>query len=212
MSLLLLLEALRAGSTPLRVFGSSYRGVSVILNARDGISLMTAEKASSRNRVLGFVSVLAFVALTNLAVTFIRLASSGDGHLPWIRVLIELVIAGGCVAWVTSRPREQLAPTMAPPPAAPGAPAGSRPARKWMRIARIVLVPALIAATTVSIVDEWGTIEGAIGRLAHLDWHWVRFAIFAEGLSVVAVALVGRRLLRAAGHDVRLQTVIGLGR
>jgi putative heme transporter len=172
---------------------------------------MVVDKATRRNRLIGFVSVLAFVALTNLAVTFIRLASTGDGRLPWIRVLIEFVIAGVCVVWVTSRPREQLAPSVAVAPARDDAPAQTRPTRKWVRIARLVIVPALIAATTVSIADQWGTVEGAVGRLGHLDWHWVRLAIFAEALSVVAFATVGRRLLRASGHHLRLSTMIGLG-
>jgi putative heme transporter len=172
---------------------------------------MKAEKATNRNRLIGFASVLAFVALTNLVVTLVRHVSTGDGDMPWARVLIELVIAGACVVWVTSRPRERLEPTVEAALAHDHGSAEPRVPRKWMRIARLVLVPALIAATTVSIADQWGTIEGAIGRLAHLDWHWVRLAIFAEALSVVAFAVVGRRLLRAGGHEVRLRTMIGLG-
>lgn len=169
------------------------------------------EKATRRNRLIGFVSVLAFVALTNLAVSFVRSVTTGDGDMPWVRVLIELVIAGACVVWVTSRRREHLEPTVEAALADDDVTAERRTPRKWVRIARLIIVPALIAATTVSIADQWGTVEGAIGRLAHLDWHWVRLAIFAEALSVVAFATVGRRLLRAAGHHLRLSTMIGLG-
>jgi len=161
--------------------------------------------------LIGFVSVLAFVALTNLAVSFVRSVTTGDGDMPWVRVLIELVIAGACVVWVTSRRREHLEPTVEAALADDDVTAERRTPRKWVRIARLIIVPALIAATTVSIADQWGTVEGAIGRLAHLDWHWVRLAIFAEALSVVAFATVGRRLLRAAGHHLRLSTMIGLG-
>ena len=161
--------------------------------------------------MIGFVSVLAFVALTNLAVSFVRSVTTGDGDMPWVRVLIELVIAGACVVWVTSRRREHLEPTVEAALADDDVTAERRTPRKWVRIARLIIVPALIAATTVSIADQWGTVEGAIGRLAHLDWHWVRLAIFAEALSVVAFATVGRRLLRAAGHHLRLSTMIGLG-
>lgn len=179
--------------------------------AEKAASAEKAKNGTGRNRLFGFVSVLAFVALTNVVVTFVRLASTGDGDVPWIRVLVEFLIAGACVVWVTSRPREQAEVGAEVALAPDDVPARPRPTRKWMRIARIVLVPALIAATTVSIADQWGTVEGAIGRLAHLDWRWVRIAIFAEALSVVAFATVGRRLLRAAGHNLRLSTMIGLG-
>jgi uncharacterized membrane protein YbhN (UPF0104 family) len=172
---------------------------------------MMAEKATRRSRLIGVVSVLAFVALTNLAVTFVRHLTTGDGDMPWARVLVELVIAGACVLWITSRPREPLEPIVEAALVRQHSSAKARGPRKWVRIARLVLVPALIAATTVSIADQWGTVEGAIGRLAHLDWHWVRLAIFAEALSVVAFAAVGRQLMRAGGHEVRLKTMMGIG-
>jgi uncharacterized membrane protein YbhN (UPF0104 family) len=165
---------------------------------------------------------LAFVALANLVITCVRLLSVGTGHGSWLRLAVEVVVGGvaGAAAWrrvrrgrgrVDAGAAQGGDERLAPPEGAEERRAGARrPWLVWLRRAQWLLAPALIVLAVTSVSGQWGTVTGGFGQLSHLHWRWVRLAVYAEALSVVAFALLGRILLRAGGRVLPLRTMIAL--
>lgn len=80
----------------------------------------------------------------------------------------------------------------------------------WLRRARCVLVPAMMILGAVSVAGQWSTVESAVGQLAHLHWRFVRWAVYAEAVSIVAYAWLGRALLRAGRRRVAMGSMIAI--
>jgi uncharacterized protein (TIRG00374 family) len=122
--------------------------------------------------------------------------------------LAQADAAGGGAA-VT--PRELPAPG----PEAPGAagPAQPHPRTRrqlWLHRAKLLLIAGLIALAAVTVAGEWPAVLGGVRKLAHLRWRWVRWAIYAEALSLVAYAWLEWILVRAGGRRVRMIAMIGI--
>jgi uncharacterized protein (TIRG00374 family) len=77
------------------------------------------------------------------------------------------------------------------------------PKRPWIRRAwpwlKYVVGLSLAGVTLWALAGRTGELSGASNYLAHLRWWWLALAVAAEGGSLVAFALVQKRLL-AAGH------------
>jgi putative heme transporter len=168
---------------------------------------------------------LAFVALANLVITCVRLLSVGTGRGWSLRLAVEVAVAGvaGAAAWhrarrgvgrvdagVAGRGDGQLAPRDGAEERRAAAPAPRRRWLEWLRRAQWLLAPALIVLAVTSVSGQWDTVTDAFGQLSHLHWRWVRLAVYAEALSILAFALLGQILLRAGGRALRLRSIIAL--
>jgi uncharacterized protein (TIRG00374 family) len=159
-------------------------------------------------RLSGLLGALAFIATVNLGIHGVRLAEGSSRGSSWVLIGIELVICGGSLAVLVRRIRTgaQVAP------ASPHTAADRRLRDQfpWLRRAAWLVVPVLVIAAAISVAGQWDTLEDAIGRLAHLHWQWVRVAIYAEALSIVAFAFICLTVLRAGGRRFGLGSMIGL--
>jgi hypothetical protein len=75
---------------------------------------------------------------------------------------------------------------------------------------RWIVLFGLLALAAVTVASQWGTLESAFGRLGHLHWRNLRWAIYAEALAMIAFAQLTRLLLRAGGVNLRMGSMIGL--
>jgi hypothetical protein len=80
----------------------------------------------------------------------------------------------------------------------------------WIRHARRVLVLGLLVAAGVTISSQWGTLHSGIDRLADLRWRELRWAVYAEALALVALAVLTWQLLATGGGRVRFGSMLGL--
>ncbi len=164
-------------------------------------------------RLTGVLYTLAFLAVCNLVVSGARLATAGGRHLSVVRVAVEVGLAIVCLALAVRRAPGGTAELRPLPTARPARtqPAEAPSARRvWLRRLRAVLVPGLIVLAAISVAGQWDTISDGIGQLGHLHWRWVRYAVYAEALSVVALAWVTRALLRAGGRRMAMGRLIAL--
>ena len=81
-----------------------------------------------------------------------------------------------------------------------GTPPRSRPWRRWLRWALIVIVVGILATEAVLI---WPKLSQAWDQLGHLRWEWVIVSIVAAMLSMDSYGHVQRVLMRSAGVRVR---------
>lgn len=166
--------------------------------------------------------VLAFVALANVVVSCVRLVSASPDRFSWLRLALELVVGGvlfAC-AWARFRSRGQSAPEdvveLQPIEATEWSSGDRRPSgdrtgnSKWLRRGRRLLTLSLVGVAAVSVTGQWGTVEAALGHVAHLQWKWVRWSIYAEALSIVAFAWLGLILLRAGGRRFSVGSLLAL--
>jgi len=58
--------------------------------------------------------------------------------------------------------------------------------------------------------SQWGTLDAALGQLAHVHWRTLRWALYAEALALVAFAQLTRLLLRAGGVNLGLGSMFRL--
>lgn len=155
----------------------------------------------------GALYLLAAYAVCNLVVSLVRLASTGDGRVNQLRLGIEIAVAiiAPAVAWRRRTTVPRASGRLAVVEAPVDAPQPARPLPVWFRRARLIVVPLLIALAAISVAGQWDTVSDGVGRLAHLHWHWVRYALYAEALSILAYAWLALALLRT--HDGRRMTL-----
>ena len=182
---------------------------------------------------------LTFVAVANLVITCVRLLSVGTGRGSSLRLAVEVAVGAvaGAAAWhrvrragggVDARAAERGDERLAPLEDAAergderlalregaaerrtGGPAPRRPWAQWLRRAQWLLAPALIVLAVTSLSGQWDTVSDAFGQLSHVHWAWVRLAVYAEALSIIAFAMLTRMLLHAGGRRLRLRSIIAL--
>jgi uncharacterized membrane protein YbhN (UPF0104 family) len=175
-------------------------------------------------RLTAAVSVLALVSVCNALWAALQLAVGGQ-HQPTTLVLAAWSTLGAAfTAWALIRLRarrsESAAVPARPPPVEDEAPpvfaigAWSERLPAWLiravRVGRWVLALGLTAAAAITIVDQWSTLQAAVDRLSDPNWHWLKWAIYAEAISTVAYAWMFLLLLRSGGVRLRLGTSVAL--
>ncbi len=162
------------------------------------------------------LSVLVFIALANIVVCVVRIAAGSSDHITWLRLSLELVVCGALSAclWARLRARARASGDLEHPLAIETAEPASRDRRagrrNWLRIGRPLFTAGLLVMAAFTVAGQWGTVESAVGHLTHLQWRWVRWSIYAEALSVVALASLGWILLRAGGRRLSLGSFLAL--
>lgn len=76
------------------------------------------------------------------------------------------------------------------------------PARSWWRSARVV---AGVLVVVVLAVEVWllaPSLADGVQRLGQVSWIWIVAAVAAQAVSLLAFALMQRRLMRSAGVEV----------
>lgn len=88
------------------------------------------------------------------------------------------------------------------------------PRRRWIRRAwpwlKYVLGLALAGIALWALAGRTGELSGASSYLDHLRWWWLALAVVAEAGSLVAFALVQKRLLEAGGVPVSTGRLTGV--
>jgi len=84
--------------------------------------------------------------------------------------------------------------------------------RRWTAIAQIVGVIAVAAGAAWAVYAERATIRSGIRVLVSMDGrtHWIYAAVVAETASMVAFALLQRRLLHAAGGRLSMSWLLSV--
>jgi putative heme transporter len=173
------------------------------------------------SRLTTALYTLAFLAVCNLVISCVRLATAVNHRPGELRLLAEIAVSVGSLWWAVRRTRSRggLRPVSGRlgslgPEARPTTlePAGT-PSRwwPWLRRARQVAVPALMVLGAISVAGQWGTVEAAVRQFVHLHWRWIRWAIYAEALSIVAYAWISRALLRASRRPISMGRLIAIG-
>jgi uncharacterized membrane protein YbhN (UPF0104 family) len=161
--------------------------------------------------VTAALATLAFVGFSSAIVCGVQALVDDDGHALWLRFGAGLAATAALAAWTFVRLRASRGVNQAPAlPPAPLPGAGTRPRHRWLRRAGWLATAALLAAGAVSVAGEWDSVRAALGHLTHLHWFAVKWAIYAEALSVLALALLTSILLRAGGRRLSLGQVLGL--
>lgn len=163
------------------------------------------------------VCLLAFLAVANTIGGGLRIVSGNPHHLHWVRFAINLALTVVLSAWALIRVRSQWGRDVAEPVVMPveeteqdGKARSSITSAAWLRWARWIVSAVLLTVAITTIVSEWGTLESALDRLGDLRWGDLRWAIYAEGLAMIAFAQLTRLLLRAGGVNLGLGSMIGL--
>ncbi len=161
--------------------------------------------------------LFAFLAVANTIGGSLRIVVGNPHHPHSVRFAINLAISLLLSAWALARVRSQWGADAADPVAMLAEQQeGSRTALSsngsapWLRWARWILSGVLLAVAIATIASEWGTLESALDRLTALRWGELRWAIYAEGLAMIAFAQLTRLLLRAGGVNLGLGSMIGL--
>lgn len=168
------------------------------------------------SRLTGLLVVVALLATGN-AVTGIgsRLLAGRHGAGTWVGPTVEVGLALVSAAWALTRVRANLGADQPTTPVA--APAWARTVatahvqtvrRAWFRVARwVVTVVALVVAGFL-LAQQWPALEAGLLDLRRVRVTWVRLALYAEALSLVAFAYVQRQLLRAGGISLGLGSLV----
>ena len=93
-----------------------------------------------------------------------------------------------------NEPRQPSAPERA----RRGAPSGAR-RRRWTAAFGIVAVGGILLVAGVTVYAERSILYTAGAQLGHLEWGWLLLGIVCEFVSMLAFALLQRRLLLTAG-------------
>ena len=184
----------------------------------------------SGGRLSAALYTLVFLSLANLTISVVRMVAGSRHHPTPLRIAAEVAV-GVLSLWYAVRRRHHGIATRAraetsvlrtlvePESSLQASALASRPtppAREpgrrsmWLRRARCVLVPAMMILGAVSVAGQWSTVESAVGQLAHLHWRFVRWAVYAEAVSIVAYAWLGRALLRAGRRRVAMGSMIAI--
>lgn len=170
-------------------------------------------------RLTTFLFVLAFVWFGQVAARGARVLFAVHTERAWVGLTVNLLIGAGLLAWALLRVHAHWGPdsVVAPGPrdAAPERAAAPRTRRhprisSWLSWLRWVIAAAALVLAGAAVAAQWGTLREALEELTHLDWRWLRWAIYAEGLSLVAFATLQRLLLRAGGVRLGLGSLLEL--
>jgi putative heme transporter len=201
-----------------------------LLDVPPSASPLADDPTGSRSggRLSAALYTLVFLSLANLTISTARMVAGSRHHPTPLRIVAEVAV-GVLSLWyaihrrhrgIAGRARAETpvdrslagrgsslqASALAPRPPA------REPGRRsiWLRRARCVLVPAMMILGAISVAGQWNTLVSAVGRLAHLDWRFVRWAVYAEAASIVAYAWLGRTLLRAGRRRVAMGSMIAI--
>jgi putative heme transporter len=162
------------------------------------------------------LSVLAFMSIANSVDGGLRFVTTAHHEAGWLRPTVGLLISIGLSAWVLARVRvqwgvdERTLPAHFSKAAKPRSDGRPTWLVRSLRVARWATALVVLVLAVVSIADQWGTLREAFGDLSHVNWKWLRWGIYAEALSMVAFAVVGRLLLRAGGINLSVGSMLGL--
>ena len=162
----------------------------------------------SHPKLNGLLGALAFIAIVNLGIHGARLVSGSVHRSSWVLIGIESLIGGCSLALLARRLRRGANST--PPSSHAPADRRLRDQFPWLRRAAWLLVPVLFITAAISVTGQWATLQDAVDRLGHLNWQWVRVAVYAEALSIVAFAFICLIMLRAGGRRFSLGSMITL--
>jgi uncharacterized membrane protein YbhN (UPF0104 family) len=178
-------------------------------------------------RLTGALSVLALVSVCNAIGWAVHLAVGGQHQPSVLRVAVGSAIGAALSVWALIRlraRRSQSTPVSAGPEPAdardPGTPVPpwigglSKRIPAWLmrtlRWGRWAIALGFTAAAVLTIVDQWSTLQAAVDRLGDPNWHWLKWAVYAEAISTVAYAWMFLLLLRSGGVRLRLPTIVAL--
>jgi putative heme transporter len=189
-----------------------------------------AAGSSTGGRLSAALYTLVFLSFANLTISAARMVV-GSSHQPTLgRIVAEIAVGGLSLSYAVRRRRHAIASracaessvlaTVMEPESSLGTPAlvpeATAPVRErgrrsmWLRRLRCVLVGAMMILGAISVAGQWSTVESAVGQLAHLNWRFVRWAVYAEAASIVAYAWLGRALLRAGRRRVAMGSMIAI--
>jgi putative heme transporter len=169
--------------------------------------------------VTAIVCSLAFVALVNAVISAARILSAGGqrdlGRLP---VFVGLAIL--LSLWALARVRRQrnqdaggfsaqARQDQCELDAGSGLGVFARRA-SWLRWAGQALMIGVLALAALAIASQWHTLTSGFDRLGDLRWHDLRWAVYAEVLSLIYLAQLTRLLLRTGGERVRFSSILAL--
>lgn len=80
--------------------------------------------------------------------------------------------------------------------------------QRWKSVVRNVAIIAVALGAATAIYAERSTIGRGVHNVRNLNWPWVAAASFVEVLSMVALALLYRELLRANGARLGLTPIL----
>jgi uncharacterized protein (TIRG00374 family) len=119
---------------------------------------------------------------------------SGVPHEPAPRRPAPLTVAR-FLTWIT---RPTASPTVAASRLSP-----------YRRVQILLFIPTLLALSALGLFEHH-QLSRSLATLADLDWWWLAPALFAEAISMVAFAIVHRRLLWSGGIGIRTLTVTAI--
>jgi len=170
------------------------------------------------------LAVLACVAIIDTLSEGARFAVDANDRLGWLRLILGALASLVCSIWVIHRYRAAARTRPVATAPVPDEPASfSRgsltvrwpvraPAwltRSWPWLRRLAGL-AILGLGATAVVEQWGTLSQAVNHFRHLNWRWLRWAIYAELASVVAYAWLWQALLRSRQRSLRLGSLISL--
>ena len=120
-------------------------------------------------------------------------------------------LEAGSSAPCSSAPCSSAPCSSAPCSSAPCSSArATRRASSRLQWARWALTIGLGALAAITVASQWGTLRSGVEQLSDLHWRNLRWAVYAEALSLIALAQLTRLLLVTGGVRLRLGSVLGL--
>jgi putative heme transporter len=170
--------------------------------------------------VTAILCFLAFVAVANAVSGGVLALFAGHRRFHAGYLVVEVGLGVLLSVWARARVRKQhsqevTGPSVPPREGRSELEAGSRvrASRRGgsrLRWARWALTVGVIALAVVTVGSQWGTLRSGVEQLTHLDWRNLRLALYAEALSLIALAQLTRLLLATGGVRLRLGSVLGL--
>jgi uncharacterized membrane protein YbhN (UPF0104 family) len=170
------------------------------------------------------LAVLAGCAVIDTISEGARFAVDANDRLGWLRLTLGALVSVLTSLWAI---RGHRAAAAARPVALPAEDPGDTtlsshslplrwPVRQpvwlarswpWLRRGAGLIIAGFGA---VAIVDQWGTLTAAVDHFRHLNWRWLRWAIYAEVASVIAYAWLWQALLRSRRRSLSFGSLISL--
>jgi len=157
--------------------------------------------------------VLGFVLVAGALTHGLQLTEEGLAVRTLVGAGTRLLLAAGALAWAFARLHRQLGEDrVAPPEVAAEEPSHPAPRRRpwWSRWGRRAFTAGALVLAALAVASQWHTLRSAFSMFGHLRWRELRWAIYAEALSMVAFARVQHRLLKAGGVHLGLGSLIEL--
>ena len=171
-------------------------------------------------RLTTLLFVLAFLWFGQVAARGARILFTAHPERAWLGWAINMLVGSALLGWALRRVHAHWgSDTVLNPdpsetyPSEPDARSGTHRYSRlapWLRRLRWIVAAVALALAVAAIVSQWDTLRQAMEELTHLDWRWLRWAIYAEGLSLVAFATLQRLLLRAGGVHLGLGSLLEL--